>query len=182
MAALGDVNGDGRRDMIIGAPGAARRCSQDEGAAYVVFSRADPAPLDLVTSARAAMSSAASDVDANAGAAVASAGDWNRDGRADTLVLRTDFDDSTRGRQAPRLDLLLGRDPPPPPRRDPAPQLELLQTSLPAFYSRSGIEARVTVAAGGPGDNVDIVVRSPTRASSRSAPPPCSFRSRAPRR
>ena len=47
VAALGDVNGDGRRDMVIGAPGAGRRCSSEEGSAYVVFSQPVATPLDL---------------------------------------------------------------------------------------------------------------------------------------
>ncbi len=161
VAALGDVNGDGRRDMIIGAPGAGRRCSADEGGAYVVFTPAAPAPIDLGDLGAGGYLIRGGVDDANAGTAVASAGDWNRDGRADALVLRTDFDDSTDGKQAPQLDLLLGREPPPSPPAGSPPQLELVQPSLPALFSRRGIEARVTVAEAAAGENIDVVVTIP---------------------
>ena len=52
VAAIPDVNGDGRTDSLIGAPGAGRRCSAEEGAAYVVFSQPSPVPLDLDDSRR----------------------------------------------------------------------------------------------------------------------------------
>ena len=59
--ATGDVNGDGRRDFILGAIGTACRngtlpltCQGDAGAAYVVFGKADQANVDLATSATTA--------------------------------------------------------------------------------------------------------------------------------
>jgi hypothetical protein len=165
VAALGDVNGDGRPDMIIGAPGAGRRCSADEGGAYVAFSRAEPAPIDLGDLGAGGYLIRGGADEANAGTAVASAGDWNRDGRADVLVLRDDFDNSRRGRQIPRLDLLLGRDPPPPAPPASPPGLELVNPSLATLFKRRGTEARVTVAAAAPGDNVDVVVTIPDQGS-----------------
>ena len=149
VAAIDDVNGDGRRDILIGAPGVGRRCAGDEGAAFVVFSSNVAAPVDLGDLGTAGYEIRGGLWDANAGAAVASAGDWNRDGRGDALVLRTDFDGSRRG-QAPRLDLLLGRDPPPVPAPVAPPRLEIANPTLRALGSRGGLDARVTVDQ--PGD------------------------------
>ena len=54
--ATGDVNGDGRRDFILGAIGTACRngtlpltCQGDAGAAYVVFGKADQGNVDLAS-------------------------------------------------------------------------------------------------------------------------------------
>ncbi len=43
LAAVPDLNGDGRSELLIGAPGYA----MDEGAAWVVFGKADGSPVDL---------------------------------------------------------------------------------------------------------------------------------------
>ena len=82
-----------------------------------------------------------------AGTGVASAGDWNGDGRGDALVLRTDFGSSPK--RPPRLDLLLGRMPPAlPAAPTPAqlPSVAIPSPSLTRFLSRSGLDARVTVS------------------------------------
>src|SRR4051812_29351222 len=54
--ATGDVNGDGKRDFILGAIGSACRngtlpltCQEDAGAGYVVFGKANPANVDLAS-------------------------------------------------------------------------------------------------------------------------------------
>jgi hypothetical protein len=162
VAAIGDVNADGRRDMIIGAPGAGRRCSPEEGAAYVVFSQPLPAPLDLGDLGEAGYAIRGELPDANAGSLVAGAGDWNGDGRGDALVLRADFDDSRR-RQPPLLDLLLGR---PAPSRSVAPtpaqlpQIEVPRPSLRRLASGRGINARLTVNESGPADAVLVEVHA----------------------
>jgi hypothetical protein len=84
IAAVGDMNGDGRSELLLGAQGATTD-GEGAGEAYVVFGgtfrhdvllhqlgvrgfRIDGAPHDL------------------AGASVSRAGDMNRDGRADILV------------------------------------------------------------------------------------------------
>ena len=54
--ATGDVNGDGRRDFVLGAIGTRCRnganpltCQDDAGAAYVVFGKADQGNVDLAS-------------------------------------------------------------------------------------------------------------------------------------
>jgi hypothetical protein len=160
VAAIGDVNGDGQRDMTIGAPGAGRRCSPEEGAAYVVFSQAVPAPLDLGDLGDAGYAIRGGLPDANAGSLVAGAGDWNQDGRGDALVLRADFDDS-QPRQRPLLDLAFGRLPPPlPAAPTPAqlPRIEVPRPSLPRLVNGRGVKARLTVTESGRSDAVLVEV------------------------
>jgi hypothetical protein len=103
VAFVGDVNDDGLEDFLIGAPGA-QAGGQPSGVAYLVFGQANMAdvcsPVDL-----SAIGSASCEVAGpcgfagpcgvilegevagdGAGTAVASAGDFNRDGRLDLLV------------------------------------------------------------------------------------------------
>jgi hypothetical protein len=163
VAALGDVNGDGRPDMVIGAPGAGRRCSPEEGAAYVVFGQALPSPLDLDRLGESGYAIRGGQPDFNAGALVAGAGDWNRDGRGDALVLRADFDDSRR-RQRPLLDLVFGRVPPavpPAPSSEQLPGIEIPRPRLDRLLSGHGITARLSVKESGPADAVLVELYSP---------------------
>jgi len=160
VAAIGDVNGDGRPDMVVGAPGAGRRCSPEEGAAYVVFSQPVSSPLDLDQLGVAGYAIRGGLPDVNAGALVAGAGDWNQDGRGDALVLRADFDDSRR-RERPLLDLVFGRLPPPLPAALTAEQLPRIlvpRPSLRRLAGGRGITARVTVKESGPADAVLVEV------------------------
>jgi hypothetical protein len=162
VAAIGDVNGDERPDMIIGAPGAGRRCSPEEGAAYVVFGQPFPSPLDLDRLGGAGYAIRGGLPDANAGVLVAGAGDWNQDGRGDMLVLRADFDDSRRG-ERPLLDLVFGRLPPPLPAAPTAEQLPRISVPRPNLRRLAGgrgITARLTVHASGPADAVLVEVYS----------------------
>jgi FG-GAP repeat protein len=167
VAAIGDVNGDGRPDMAIGAPGAGRRCSPEEGAAYVVFGQSTPSPLDLDHLGEAGYAIRGGQPDVNAGALVAGAGDWNRDGRGDALVLRADFDDS-QGRQRPLLDLVFGRVAPampPAPSPEQLPSIEIPRPRLDRLLSGRGITARLTLKETGSADAVLVELYSPALGS-----------------
>lgn len=86
VAGAGDVNGDGRDDVIVGAAIAGNNGRPDSGSAYVVFGSATPVGVDL-----SALGAAGFRIDGQApgdraGAAVAGAGDLNGDGRDDVIV------------------------------------------------------------------------------------------------
>ncbi len=90
--ASGDVNGDGRRDFVLGAIGTASRngalpltCQGDAGAAYVVFGQAAPAGVDLADLGDGGFRMNGESGDSKAGWAVAT-GDWTGDGKADVAV------------------------------------------------------------------------------------------------
>jgi hypothetical protein len=86
IAAIGDVNGDGRPDLLIGAPGADPAGRLGAGSAYVVFGRASSTGIDL-----AALGTGGYRIDGAApgdaaGTSVALAGDVNGDGRPDLAI------------------------------------------------------------------------------------------------
>jgi hypothetical protein len=87
VAGAGDVNGDGRDDVIIGAPAADNNVRTSSGSSYVVYGSQSPATLDLNALGAAQGfrldGAAASDV---SGSSVAGAGDVNGDGRDDVIV------------------------------------------------------------------------------------------------
>ncbi len=96
VAAAGDVNGDGRDDVIVGTPGAYSNARTSSGSAYVVFGQESPAKIDLAALGDRGYridGAAASD---RAGRAVAGLGDMNGDGRADILVGAHGADNSGR--------------------------------------------------------------------------------------
>lgn len=83
LACLGDVNLDGRGDFVVGAPLA--------GSSYVVFGKADAAPVDLRRFDLNIQGTSGFRIDTpapefNDGYSVGGAGDTNGDGRADVLV------------------------------------------------------------------------------------------------
>jgi hypothetical protein len=89
VAGAGDVNGDGRADVIVGAPEAGDNGRALSGSAYVLFGQATPTAVDLATFTGTQTTgfridgAAAND---EAGFSVAGAGDVNGDGRADVIV------------------------------------------------------------------------------------------------
>jgi FG-GAP repeat len=86
VAGAGDVNGDGRGDVLVGAHFADNNARADSGSAYVVFGRAAPAAVDLAALGPAGVRIDGAAAGDNAGWSVAGAGDLNGDGRADVLV------------------------------------------------------------------------------------------------
>ena len=88
LAGLGDVNGDGLADFAIGAPGA----NQSQGGVYLIFGRARaswPGQFDLANASASYVGEAAGD---QAGKALAAAGDVNRDGYRDLLIVAPNAD------------------------------------------------------------------------------------------
>lgn len=87
LAGIGDIDGDDRADLIIGADAETVR-GVASGAAYVIYGKSDGTRIDLGTFGNGSsgfriVGEAAGD---RAGAAVASAGDVDGDGRTDYLV------------------------------------------------------------------------------------------------
>jgi len=87
VASAGDVNGDGRADVIVGAPYADPPSRNAAGSSYVIYGTASPSNVNLASldgsSGFRIDGAAAGD---NSGISVASAGDVNGDGRADLIV------------------------------------------------------------------------------------------------
>ena len=86
VASAGDVNGDGRADVIVGAHRADPSSRTNAGSTYVVYGTASPSNVDLASLGSSGFridGAAAGDV---SGSSVASAGDVNGDGRADVIV------------------------------------------------------------------------------------------------
>jgi hypothetical protein len=87
VAGAGDVNGDGRGDLVMGIAPLGRPAPAD---AYVVFGKADPSPVDLATVANGGSTlgfKLIGETTADAfGQALASAGDLNGDGRDELLI------------------------------------------------------------------------------------------------
>jgi hypothetical protein len=77
-----DVNGDGKSDMLIGAPG----CSSYAGTAYLVYGSASPTSFTLSGSMSQGVSFSGATVNDQVGSSVAIGGDFNGDGKADILI------------------------------------------------------------------------------------------------
>ncbi len=85
VAALGDMNGDGRGELLIGAPTNAGGGTKS-GAAFVVFGKATGTEVRLASLGTAGFRIVGERGTDNAGWSVASAGDMNGDGRGDLVI------------------------------------------------------------------------------------------------
>ena len=96
VSGAGDVNGDGRADVIVGFPfyNAGRR--ENSGAAFVVFGKSTSAPVDLASLGNRGFRIDGARAGDLAGASVAALGDVNLDGRADVLVGAEQADNNGR--------------------------------------------------------------------------------------
>ena len=86
VSGAGDVNGDGLADLIIGAWLADRMGDDSAGESYVVFGKADTAPVDLAALASGGFRIDGIDANDRSGVSVSGAGDVNGDGLADLIV------------------------------------------------------------------------------------------------
>ncbi|WIY68811.1 cadherin domain-containing protein [Aquidulcibacter paucihalophilus] len=111
VAGIGDVNGDGRDDLLIGALSADPTGRTDAGASYVVYGRQGGfgASLDLAN-LTAAQGFALTGVNAFdfSGASVQAAGDVNGDGLADFLI-GAPWGEAAQGSNAGETYLVFGR-------------------------------------------------------------------------
>ncbi|MCC6831103.1 MAG: FG-GAP repeat protein [Thermoleophilia bacterium] len=85
-AAPGDLDRDGRADMVLGAPGADRNGRADSGSAYVVHTPAPGKDLDLAAFSGAGYVIDGTDAGDHLGTSVAGGGDVNDDGLPDVVV------------------------------------------------------------------------------------------------
>jgi hypothetical protein len=89
VSAAGDVNEDGFKDILIGAPNAAGADNTQfgTGESYIVFGRAAlPGTLDLATLGSAGITIYGIDADDQSGISVAGSGDVNHDGFSDVII------------------------------------------------------------------------------------------------
>lgn len=92
VASAGDVNGDGRADLVLGAR-LADAPGLDQGAAYVVFGKSSGAAVRLDSLGNAGFRINGEATDDEAGWAVAGVGDVNGDGR-DDIAIGSRFNDA----------------------------------------------------------------------------------------
>src|SRR5690242_5703481 len=88
LAPAGDVNGDGKADLLVGAPHASERGPDGDGGAYVVFGKAGGAAVDLAALGDGGIAIRGAATGDDTGAAVAGLGDVNGDGREDRKSTR----------------------------------------------------------------------------------------------
>ena len=85
VSRAGDVNADGRDDLVIGSPYASEG-AQVSGQTHVVFGKADSEPIDLAVMDGVGFAIDGAFATARHGRAVSDAGDVDGDGRGDLLI------------------------------------------------------------------------------------------------
>ncbi len=88
VAGAGDVNGDGRADVIIGEADVSHDGFSGAGSAYIVFGKSSPGAVDVAALGNGGFSIGGVGENSGAGASVAGVGDVNGDGLADVIVRR----------------------------------------------------------------------------------------------
>ncbi|MCU0299856.1 MAG: fibronectin type III domain-containing protein [Candidatus Nanopelagicales bacterium] len=86
VAGVGDVNGDGMDDVLIGSPMADTSGGVNSGAAYLVFGKDDEAAVDLAALGTGGLRVAGAAANNSTGWSVAAAGDVNDDATPDLLI------------------------------------------------------------------------------------------------
>jgi hypothetical protein len=86
VASVGDLDGDGRGDLAVGAEYAGRRGRSAAGRVHVVYARSGPASQELSELGAGGLRIDGEDAGDHAGVAIAAAGDVDGDGRDDALI------------------------------------------------------------------------------------------------
>ncbi len=86
VAGAGDVNGDGRTDVVVASPSATVNARVKSGAVYVVFGKTSAGTVDLASLGSAGIRIDGAEASDSLGLAVAGGGDVNGDGKADLVV------------------------------------------------------------------------------------------------
>lgn len=110
VTGMGDVNGDGKADVAVGAPGAGSPGANPPGAAYVIFGKSDTTTVDVGSLGAGGFAVVGPQDDGIVGASVTRVPDMNGDGRPELGVAGTDVDPST-GTDAGAAWVVYGRGP-----------------------------------------------------------------------
>lgn len=88
VSGVGDANGDGYADVLVGAPGAGGTGREDSGRAYLIFGSKSPTALDVdaTSTARRGWVFEGAHAGDGMGTSVAALGDVNGDGLADMAI------------------------------------------------------------------------------------------------
>ncbi|MFZ4756276.1 MAG: beta strand repeat-containing protein [Miltoncostaeaceae bacterium] len=96
VAGVGDQNGDGKADIVIGAPGADPAAGSAAGSSYVVYGSTSPTSFNLGTFGGRGFRINGAAFNDQSGTSVAAAGDVNGDGLPDMIIGAPAADPSSR--------------------------------------------------------------------------------------